>query len=79
MQAENIFTWISEMQLKTEFRKWWVAAFPEEEVPSYRTIIRTEKRIDNGEKLSKPQQKVARRAADFQQYWRHQRYSKVSA
>lgn len=65
MEKENIFTWISEMQLKTEFRRWWLEAFPEEKVPSYRTIIRTEKRLDNGLGLTKPQQKAVRRAEEF--------------
>lgn len=65
MSQENIFNRISEMQLKSAFRGWWIATYPEETVPSYRTIIRTEQRIDNGIKLTKPQQKVMRRAEEF--------------
>ncbi|HAD11851.1 MAG TPA: hypothetical protein DCF33_05360 [Saprospirales bacterium] len=69
MQAENIFTWISEMQLKTAFRAWWMQNYQNDIVPSYRTIIRTEKRIDNGLSLTKPQQKAVRRAEEFHRHW----------
>jgi hypothetical protein len=66
MTPENIFNWISEQRLKTAFLKWWEARFPEDNVPSYRTIMRTEKCIDAGKRLSKPQKLAVRRAEEFQ-------------
>lgn len=69
MEAKKLFTWLSEMQLKTAFRVWWMQTYQNEIVPSYRTIIRIEQRLDADMQLTKPQQKAVRRAEEFHNHW----------
>lgn len=67
LEDKNIFNWLSENQLKTAFLNWWVASYPLESTPSYRTLQRAEERENTGLDLTPPQRRAQRRALEFRE------------